>query len=137
MDNSSILISVVIVLCIAAGVTAYGLTNEDNTVFNDLSGFTPDESGDTGIGNKSTGGNGSLLDIPGLGDGLKTVKGTALPFSLMYQCYTKDYTVYSLSRRNEMETYKKPLDLNPTMIFQESCAECKKLVVLITRQICF
>ena len=55
MDNTSILISVVIVLCIAAGVTAYGLTNDKNTVFNDLSGFTPDEQGNTGIGNNSTG----------------------------------------------------------------------------------
>ena len=55
MDNSSIIISIVIVLCIAAGVTAYGLTNDSNTVFNDLSGFTPDEQGNTGIGNNSTG----------------------------------------------------------------------------------
>ena len=36
MDNSSIIISVVIVLCIAAGVTAYGLTNDSNSVFTDL-----------------------------------------------------------------------------------------------------
>ena len=55
MDNSSIIISVVIVLCIAAGVTAYGLTNDSNNVFNDLSGFTPDDEGNTGIGNNSTG----------------------------------------------------------------------------------
>ena len=55
MDNSSIIISVVIVLCIAAGVTAYGLTNDSNNVFNDLSGFTPDDAGNTGIGNNSTG----------------------------------------------------------------------------------
>ena len=60
MDNSSILISVIIVLCIAAGVTAYGLTNDSNTVFNDLAGFTPDASGDTGIGNNSTNGTGSI-----------------------------------------------------------------------------
>ena len=59
MDNSSILISVIIVLCIAAGVTAYGLTNDSNTVFNDLAGFTPDASGDTGIGNNSTNGTGT------------------------------------------------------------------------------
>lgn len=60
MDNSSILISVIIVLCIAAGVTAYGLTNDSNTVFNDLAGFTPDASGDTGIGNNSTNGTGTI-----------------------------------------------------------------------------
>ena len=45
----------------------------------------------------------NLILIPGLGDGLKTVRGTALPFSLMYHIFTKDYTVYSFSRRNEIE----------------------------------
>ncbi len=55
MDNTGILIFVVIVLCIAAGVTAYGLTNDSNTIFNDLSRFTPNEQGNTGIGNNSTG----------------------------------------------------------------------------------
>ena len=63
MDNSSILISVIIVLCIAAGVTAYGLTNDSNTVFSDLAGFTPDASGDTGIGNNSTGNGSSSTGI--------------------------------------------------------------------------
>lgn len=67
MDNSSIIISVVIVLCIAAGVTAYGLTNDSNSVFNDLSGFTPDDQGNTGIGNNSTG-----LDGNGTGTGDNT-----------------------------------------------------------------
>ncbi|MBQ3473684.1 MAG: endoglucanase [Methanobrevibacter sp.] len=44
MDNSNIIISVIIVLCIAAGVTAYGISEGDNAVFNDLTGFTPDSS---------------------------------------------------------------------------------------------
>lgn len=53
MDNSNIIISVIIVLCIAAGVTAYGISEGDNAVFTDLSGFSPDSSssGDDGIGN--------------------------------------------------------------------------------------
>ena len=51
MNNSNIIVSIIIVLAIAAGVTAYGLTNDSNTVFNDLSGFTPGSTGDTGIGN--------------------------------------------------------------------------------------
>ena len=74
MDNSSIIISVVIVLCIAAGVTAYGLTNDSNSVFNDLSGFTPDDQGNTGIGNNSTGldGNGT-----GTGDNTGSSSGTS------------------------------------------------------------
>ena len=45
MDNSNIIISVIIVLCIAAGVTAYGISEGDNAVFNDLTGFSPDSSG--------------------------------------------------------------------------------------------
>ena len=36
MDNSSIIISVVIVLCITAVLTTYWLTNDSNNVFNDL-----------------------------------------------------------------------------------------------------
>ena len=53
MDNSNIIISVIIVLCIAAGVTAYGISEGDNAVFSDLAGFTPDSSnsGDNGLGN--------------------------------------------------------------------------------------
>lgn len=53
MDNSNIIISVIIVLCIAAGVTAYGISEGDNAVFTDLTGFSPDSSssGDDGIGN--------------------------------------------------------------------------------------
>ena len=50
-------------------------------------------------------GNGSkyLIMIPGLGDGLKTVKGMALPFSVMYKCFTAEYTVFSFSRKNKLE----------------------------------
>ena len=75
MDNTSILISVVIVLCIAAGVTAYGLTNDSNTVFNDLSGFTPDEQGNTGIGNNSTGLDGT--GATGTGTGTSSGSGAS------------------------------------------------------------
>lgn len=50
-------------------------------------------------------GNGSkyLIMIPGLGDGLKTVKGTVLTLSVMYKCFTKEYTVFSFSRKNKLE----------------------------------
>ncbi len=44
MDNSNIIISIIIVLCIAAGVTAYGISEGDNAIFNDLTGFSPDSS---------------------------------------------------------------------------------------------
>jgi len=47
-------------------------------------------------------GNGTtpLIMIPGLGEGLKTVKGTAIPFAMMYRAVAKDYRVYVFSRRN-------------------------------------
>lgn len=43
-----------------------------------------------------------LIMLPGLGDGLTTVKGTALPMALLYRAYAKDYTVYMFSRRNHL-----------------------------------
>ncbi len=39
-----------------------------------------------------------LVMIPGGGDGLKTVKGMALPFALMYRRLARDFTVYVISR---------------------------------------
>lgn len=36
-------------------------------------------------------GNKNLIMIPGLGDGLKTVKGLALPFAFMYRCFASKY----------------------------------------------
>lgn len=44
----------------------------------------------------------TLIMIPGLGDGLKTVKGYAIPFSFMYREYAKKYKVYVFSRRNNI-----------------------------------
>lgn len=46
----------------------------------------------------------NLIMLPGLGDGLKTVKGTASAFSMMYRRYAKDYKVYVFSRKNQLET---------------------------------
>ena len=43
-----------------------------------------------------------MIMIPGLGDGLKTVRGMALPFALMYHMFAKDFTVYVFSRKNEL-----------------------------------
>ena len=44
----------------------------------------------------------TLIMLPGLGDGLTTVKGTALPMAMMYRAYTREYTVYMFSRRNHL-----------------------------------
>lgn len=49
-----------------------------------------------GIGNKN------LIIIPGLGDGLRTVKGMAIPLAFMYKQFAKEYTVYVFSRRNHL-----------------------------------
>ena len=45
----------------------------------------------------------TLIMLPGLGDGLRTIYGTALPFALMYYRFAKGYTVYSFSRKSNME----------------------------------
>lgn len=44
----------------------------------------------------------TLIMLPGLGDGLRSVYGMALPMALLYQMYAKDYTVYMFSRKNRM-----------------------------------
>lgn len=43
-----------------------------------------------------------LIMLPGMGDGLRTTKGTALPLALYYRCLTRDYTVYLFSRKNSL-----------------------------------
>ena len=43
-----------------------------------------------------------LILLPGLGDGLRTVRGTALPMALMYRLFAKDFTVYCFSRKNRL-----------------------------------
>ena len=37
-----------------------------------------------------------------VGDGLKLVKGLAIPFSIMYKIFCADYRVYVFSRRNNL-----------------------------------
>ena len=43
-----------------------------------------------------------LIMLPGLGDGLRTVKGTAMPMALLYRRFAKKYTVYAFSRREPL-----------------------------------
>ena len=43
-----------------------------------------------------------LIALPGLSDGLATVKGKALVLSLPYRKHLKEYTVYMFSRKNAM-----------------------------------
>lgn len=41
-----------------------------------------------------------LILLPGLGDGLRSMKGMALPVALMYRQFAREYTVYVFSRKN-------------------------------------
>jgi len=41
-----------------------------------------------------------LVTLPGLGDGLRSVKGTAMPMAFLYREFAKEYTVYAFSRKN-------------------------------------
>ena len=44
----------------------------------------------------------NLVVIPGLGDGLATVKGKSMMLQGPYKKYLKDFTVYMFSRKNDM-----------------------------------
>lgn len=43
-----------------------------------------------------------LLMLPGLGEGLQSIRGLALPFAAMYRMYARERTVYVLGRRDEL-----------------------------------
>ncbi|MDR2967951.1 MAG: endoglucanase [Methanobacteriaceae archaeon] len=59
MKNSNIVISIIIVLCIAAGVTAYGLINPKDNIFTNLPGFNLDEDSSIEGDSQNIGGGGS------------------------------------------------------------------------------
>ena len=47
-------------------------------------------------------GNQPLVIIPGFGDGVQTVKGMAMPFSITYRILAERYRIYVFSRINEL-----------------------------------
>ena len=55
MEKSNIIISIIIVLCIAAAVAAYGITNSNNPIFSDLSSMGANDNNGNGIGNITAG----------------------------------------------------------------------------------
>lgn len=61
----------------------------------------------------------TLVMLPGVGDGLRTVRGMALPFALLYRALAKEFTVYVFSRRRELPahctTREMAEDLNTAM----------------------
>ncbi len=58
----------------------------------------------------------TLVMLPGVGDGLKTVRGMAVPFAALYRAMLEDFTVYAFSRRRVlapgMSTRDMAVDLN-------------------------
>ncbi|WP_440897471.1 alpha/beta fold hydrolase [Amphibacillus sp. Q70] len=48
-------------------------------------------------------GNKPFIIIPGLSDGLKTVRGQALTLSLYYKQFAKEFKLYVFSRKNQLE----------------------------------
>ena len=44
----------------------------------------------------------TLVMLPGLGDGLRSMKGTAVPMAAMYREFTGEFTVYAFSRKNDL-----------------------------------
>ena len=61
----------------------------------------------------------TMIMLPGVGDGLQTVKGMAWPFALLYRSLARDFTVYVFSRRRVlspgMTTRDMAEDLNGAM----------------------
>lgn len=61
----------------------------------------------------------TLLILPGLGDGLRTVKGAALPFALLYRALAEDFKVYVFSRKEPLAdqdgTYEMAQDVKRAM----------------------
>ena len=44
----------------------------------------------------------TLVMLPGLGDALKTVKGSAVSFSMLYRIFARDFKVFVFSRKNRL-----------------------------------
>ena len=53
----------------------------------------------------------TLIMLPGLGDGLHTVKGLAVPMSMTYRVFAKKYKVYVFSRKNHLEEWYSTRDM--------------------------
>ena len=70
-------------------------------LFNAKNGTIPIGNTDMDYIRFGTGGR-ILVMLPGLGDGLRSVKGTALPMALTYQVFAKAFTVYAFSRKNAL-----------------------------------
>lgn len=71
-----------------------------------------------------------LVLLPGLGDGLRTVKGSALPMGLMYRIFGKEFTVYGFSRRNDLTPPQSTRDMAADVAAAMDALGIKKADVL-------
>ena len=53
----------------------------------------------------------NLIMIPGLGEGLRGVKGMAIPFAMLYKKYAKDFKVYVFSRKRVLPEQYNTMDM--------------------------
>ncbi len=72
----------------------------------------------------------NLIMLPGLGDGLKTVRGMALTFSMMYRKMGSRYRVYVFSSRSELEEGHSVRDMAKDVYEAASALGIKKAHVL-------
>ncbi|MBQ5321880.1 MAG: alpha/beta hydrolase, partial [Oscillospiraceae bacterium] len=72
----------------------------------------------------------NLILLPGLGDGLTTVKGKAIPMALMYREFMKDFTVYVMSRREPLPENFSTKDMAADVAFFMERMEIEKASVL-------
>ena len=72
----------------------------------------------------------NLIMIPGLGDGLKTVKGLAIPFAMLYRSYAADYTVYVFSRKNKLNSNSSTKDMAKDIITAMTLLKIKQASVI-------
>ena len=71
-----------------------------------------------------------LIMLPGVGDGLKTVKGMALPFALLYRALAKEFTVYGFSRRAELPEHMSTREMAEDLSAAMEALDLSKAAVL-------
>ena len=77
MDKANIIISIIIVLCIAAAVAAYGITNSNSPIFSDLSSMGANDNTGDGLGNNTAVTNDTGSSVATTGQGSDVSSGSS------------------------------------------------------------
>lgn len=72
----------------------------------------------------------NLVMIPGLGDGLRTVKGLAVSMAYMYRIFSKDYKVYMFSQNNLLTKGYTTKNMADDIIRAMDCLDIKNADIL-------